>query len=169
MTRQSLILVLSLAAAAPRLEAQRITASAFDAAARPDVTALAARKSPTLAALLSWFIFPGVGSYYAGNSSHGTRHLLIGIATLAPTIALLATCDSDGFCDFDHDAARLSLTIALAAGFVANEAWSILVAISDAEKANEAAGVSLAPAVLGLSAPAAGPPGIGVRLVRVTF
>ena len=33
-------------------------------------TSAPGRKSPALAGALSWLVFPGVGSYYAGNSKH---------------------------------------------------------------------------------------------------
>ena len=57
-------------------------------------------KSPVLAAGLS-LVLPvvfvnGIGSYYAGNSGHGTRHLLIGFGSAGLMLAGLSSCD-DGF------------------------------------------------------------------------
>jgi len=131
-------------------------------------------KSVALAAALSFFVWPGVGSYYAGNSGHGTRHVLISVVSAGAAIALLATCENDGFCDFDHDTARLSAAAALGAAYVANWAWSVIAAIGDAEDHNYrigAARVSLNPGVAALTTP--GPfhqiTRTGLRLAQVTF
>ncbi|MGH7752875.1 MAG: hypothetical protein ACREN5_08675 [Gemmatimonadales bacterium] len=165
MTRRVLVFAAALFAA-PALEAQAVSADATAPTMALSIQDARPRKSPTLAGALSWFIFPGVGSYYAGNGSHGTRHLLIALPPLAAGLALLGTCDRDGFCDFDHDALRLSVTIALAVGYVVNAAWSVLTAISDAEQYNLASATSratLSPAVR------IGGSGVGVSLVRVAF
>jgi len=130
-------------------------------------------KSPTLAALLSWLVWPGVGSYYAGNSGHGTRHLAIGAVAVGVAVPLLVTCDNDGFCDFDNDGARLSVVAGLGAVYVANSIWSILTAISDAEDYNErvqSGRVSFEPAVKPLPViPAQGSGGFGVQFMKVRF
>jgi hypothetical protein len=130
-------------------------------------------KSPTLAAILSWLVWPGVGSYYAGNSGHGTRHLAIGVAAAGVAIPLLVTCDNDGFCDFDNDTARLSVVAGLGAVWVANSIWSIITAVNDAEDYNarlQTARVSLKPAVTPLAAtPGQGTGDLGVQLVGVRF
>jgi hypothetical protein len=111
-------------------------------------------KSPTLAALLSWLVWPGVGSYYAGNSGHGTRHVVISAVAVGTAIPLLVTCDNDGFCDFDNDTARLSTVVGLAAVHVANEVWSIITAVNDAEDRNysiRSGPVSFAPSITKLA------------------
>lgn len=42
----------------------------------------AGEKSSVLAGVLSWLVFPGIGSYYAGNSGHGTRHVLVAVGSI---------------------------------------------------------------------------------------
>ena len=62
----------------------------------------------------------------------------VAVGSAPPAIVLLAGCDSDGFCDFDHDGARLGTAIGLGAVYLANYAWSVLTGIGDAEQANVA-------------------------------
>ncbi len=63
-------------------------------------------RSPVLAAGLS-LVLPvvfvnGIGSYYAGNSGHGTRHLLIGFGSVGLMVAGLGTCfDAFSNCSAD--------------------------------------------------------------------
>jgi hypothetical protein len=139
-----------------------------------NVQGVQAGKSPLLAGLLSWLVWPGVGSYYAGNSSHGTRHVAISVVSLGGAIALIATCDSDGFCDFDHDAARLSVAIGLVAVYVGNSVWSIITAVSDAEEFNRqltAGNVSFRPTLTRLTTPILHQPlsRLGLQVVNVRF
>ena len=131
-------------------------------------------KSPALAALLSWLAFPGVGSYYAGNSAHGTRHVVVGAVSLGGAIALLATCENDGFCDFDHDAARLTVTIGLGVTYVVNSVWSIITAVNDAEDFNlrltsGQASFATALTVLPRGSGGALPSRLAIRIARVAF
>ena len=142
----------------------------------PDVPTLVqarrAEKSVALAAILSWFVWPGVGSYYAGNSAHGTRHVLIGVGTAAGALVLLATCDSDGFCDFHNDTARLTVVSTLIAGFVANQVWGIITAIHDAEDFNlniASASISLKPEIRPLATALPMSPQWGIRFASVSF
>jgi hypothetical protein len=132
------------------------------------------RKSPTLAAILSWLVWPGVGSYYAGSSGHGTRHLLIGVGAMGAAIPLAVTCDSDGFCDFEHDAVRLSALIGLGAVWLGNSIWSIITAVNDAEQRNarvDAGTVSFNPNLQPLVASVGGvqATSLGIGLVTVRF
>lgn len=132
------------------------------------------KKSPALAAILSWLVWPGVGSYYAGNSGHGTRHAIVGAAAAAGVIVLVATCDSDGFCDFDHDAVRLSAAIGFGAVWLGNSIWSIITAVDDAERRNASLSVgpvSIAPQFTVTSTSVAGrsTTQFGVRLIDVRF
>ncbi|MFQ5747045.1 MAG: hypothetical protein ACE5HF_07485 [Gemmatimonadota bacterium] len=50
-------------------------------------------KSPGLAGVLSAFIFPGTGSFYAGNEGHGIRHVVIGGVSLLGAAASAGDCD----------------------------------------------------------------------------
>ncbi len=132
------------------------------------------RKSPTLAGILSWLVWPGVGSYYAGNGGHGTRHVVIGVAAVAAAVPLIVTCDNDGFCDFDNDTARLSVLIGLGAVWLGNSVWSIITAVNDADKRNalvDAGSVSIGPSLRPLVASAGGvrATSLGVGLVTVRF
>ncbi len=173
MLRKCVLLVVLLATSAS-LSAQQLQMTLNDRGFGEAPQRPPSEKSVALAAALSFFVWPGVGSYYAGNSAHGTRHVLISLVALGGAIPLLATCDNDGFCDFDNDTARLSLAAALGAAYVANWAWSVVAAISDAEDYNYrigAARVSLSPGVARLAVP--GPfhqtYRTGLRLVQMTF
>ena len=92
-------------------------------------------KSPVLAAGLS-LILPlvgvnGIGSYYAGNSGHGTRHLLIGFGSVGVMLAGLGTC-------FEY-LNNCSADWAIAIGFVAylgNWVWGTITAGLDAGEYN---------------------------------
>jgi hypothetical protein len=127
----------------------------------------APRKSPALAAALSGLVFPGVGSCYAGSTSHGIRHLAVASVSAAGAMVLLAGCDSDGSCDFHHDGARLEAAIGLGAAYLANCAWSVLTAISDAERANMSRTASRRPSVRMFRVGDAS--AVGVTLATVIF
>jgi hypothetical protein len=93
-------------------------------------------RSGVLAGVLSAFVWPGVGSYYAGNSGHGTRHLLIGVGTAGMMLGgLLAACD-DGlsWCATDH--AGYYVASAGAIGYLVNWVWSIFTATGDVSDYN---------------------------------
>jgi hypothetical protein len=177
MSRTSLLFTLLVFVAPPVLGAQQLPLALYPHEADDAVSAaVQARggKSPTLAALLSWFVWPGVGSYYAGNSGHGTRHVLIGVAAVGAAVPLLITCDNDGFCDFDNDTARLSIAVGLGAVYLANSVWSVLTAISDAEDFNARLGserMSLGPAVKVLPSPfpAQGAGSVGMQIATLRF
>jgi hypothetical protein len=69
----------------------------------------------------------GIGSYYAGSPSHGTRHLLIGFASFGVMVAGLSSC-GEGFLDCSAEWA-----IALGAGvYLANWVWGAVTAGLDA-------------------------------------
>ena len=134
-------------------------------------------KSPLLAALLSWIAFPGVGSFYAGNSGHGVRHVAIGVLTLGGGLTALALACNDGDCG---DGAGVVPALGLLGVAAANAVWSILVAVRDAEAYNRRLGTAsleLTPAVAVLlpstSREASPAPGmrarLGVRLARLSF
>lgn len=134
-------------------------------------------KSPALAGILSWLIFPGVGSYYAGNSGHGTRHILIGAGTLAVTIVGLAQASDDFFADGTIDEGSFALAgIGLTAYFV-NAIWSIVVAVDDASVHNRGIASLIRPDVRLLASSSAIPSSltrgqhlqVGMQLVQIDF
>ncbi len=94
-------------------------------------------RSPVLAAGLS-LILPvvgvnGIGSYYAGNSGHGTRHLLIGFASIGLILAGGSSC----FEVFSNcsGAGQASISIG-AVAYLGNWVWSTVTAVLDAGATN---------------------------------
>ena len=88
-------------------------------------------RSPVLAAGLS-LVLPlvgvnGIGSYYAGNSGHGTRHLLIGFGSFGLMVAGLASCLAGGC----SGAENASITIG-ALAYLGTWLWSTVTAGLDA-------------------------------------
>jgi hypothetical protein len=90
----------------------------------------ASRKEPVLGGLLSW-ILPGLGSYYAGNSGHGTRHLVIWAGSIA-VIVIGVSQTEDGFSTGSSDALILGGLAAL----VTNTVWAIITGVNDANAYN---------------------------------
>jgi hypothetical protein len=142
----------------------------------PDATAVVQQrgeKSPWLAGILSFFLPYGTGSFYAGNNSHGIRHLVIGGATaIGMGAGLLAACD-DGFTLCNKDDAGYTVAGIFALGYLANWVWGTITAVSDANAYNRGStGASLQPGILVLE-PAPGAvgvsPAVGLRIGRVTF
>lgn len=87
-------------------------------------------RSPVLAGALSFFVFPGVGSYYAGDTRHGTTHVVVGVASIGVAYAGAANCDIFGECPG---------AVAILAGFgayVINTIWSTVAAVQDANAYN---------------------------------
>ncbi len=92
-------------------------------------------RSPVLAAGLS-LVLPvvfvnGIGSYYAGNSGHGTRHLLIGFGSVGLMVAGLGTC----FDSFSNCSADWAITIG-AVAYLGNWVWGTITAGLDAGEYN---------------------------------
>ena len=91
------------------------------------------RRLPALAAGIA--VFPGMylaglGSFYAGDSRHGLRHLLIGVASLGGVAAGWGACGDD--CQGLRGAPMgLSLTV-----FFVNWIWSIGTAVKNAKQYN---------------------------------
>ncbi|MDH3291996.1 MAG: hypothetical protein OEQ75_13390 [Gemmatimonadota bacterium] len=130
-------------------------------------------KSPWLAGILSFFLPYGTGSFYAGNNSHGIRHLVIGGATaIGMGVSLLEAC-IDGFRVCDKDGSAYAIGGVFALGYLANWVWGTITAVSDANAYNRGStGASLQPGILVLE-PAPGAVGVsaavGLRIGRVTF
>lgn len=101
--------------------------------------ASAGHKSPLLAGVLS-YLLPGTGSFYAGNSRHGVRHLAI--AAGAMTLAVSTGCGSDqGWGDFGcPNRGRGTLFLVGLAAYGVNAIWSIVTAVEDADAHNAPTG-----------------------------
>jgi hypothetical protein len=100
-------------------------------------------KEPLLAGVLS-AIVPGVGSYYAGNSGHGTRHLLIaggamGLVLAGATLWATETIDDclSGDCGNSSGVGNALMAVGYGA-YIVNWAWSIGAAVGDANGHNRA-------------------------------
>ncbi len=136
----------------------------------------AAGKSPVLAGALSFLIPFGTGSFYAGNSGHGVRHLVIGGVALAGMVVsgVSAPSDCDAACT-EYGTFLISFGVLFVNGVVGS-----VVAIIDATHFDRdvgPVGVSVSP---GLTVLARGEPGhknsiaprsgqVGVRLLQVRF
>ena len=102
-----------------------------------------ARKDPGAAFLISFAsgfaLLPGLGSFYAGNSRHGARHLIIGFAA---TGAFLASLKGIYGCAYfnewciDPQGAWLVLTVAALFTYAGNYVWSLGTAVEDANAFN---------------------------------
>jgi len=80
------------------------------------------RKDPAVAGILSFFL-PGIGSFYAGNTTHGVVHLGVDLGAYA--VMLGGAYNLNGG--------------ALAAGYLVllgNDIWSIFTAVDDANDYN---------------------------------
>jgi len=81
-------------------------------------------KDPLIAGLLS-LILPGAGSFYAGNTPHGVRHVVIEVASYA---VLFGACNP-GSTSTNNCGAALGLSYVALLG---NTAWAIVTAVNDA-------------------------------------
>lgn len=140
-----------------RTSAQQVSSPlrAYDVSARrmADVTSLdratspapegVEHKEPALAGVLS-FLLPGVGSFYAGNNTHGTIHLGAEVAIYAVAVAAaVKTIDNASSCNTYScvNNASSSFTTTALVGYgalVVNDIWSIFTAMSDANVHNNA-------------------------------
>jgi hypothetical protein len=140
------------------------------------------RKDPLVAGILSFFV-PGLGSFYAGNSGHGIRHL--GIAVAGAVLYVSGTdCTASGTgygtsCSYST-AAQVGLGVILV-----DWIWATVVAVNDANAHNRRAGgahpagvagrLDVAPSIVGLSNGVASSRALrpvesaGLQLVRVEF
>jgi hypothetical protein len=136
--------------------------------------AAAGEKSPVLAAWLS-YAFAGAGSFYAGDASHGRRHLAIGLAAAAAVIGGAVArdkTDSDGDpVQYIHPATGIGLL-----AYLANGVWGGITAAGDAGRHNRSGRVSVHvdPSLSRLSVERPYPgrtprSGIGLRLLRIQF
>jgi len=107
-------------------------APSFDLASQPTVLPQqdVGTKSPPLAAFLSGY-FPGfaLGSFYAGHTSHGLRHL----AVTGGSFALFAVGLGMGF--GGSEAGKVPFYVGVIA-FLGNWAWSTVTAVQDVNDHN---------------------------------
>jgi len=104
-------------------------------------------KSPFLAGALSGLLFPGLGSFYAGNSGHGVRH--VAIAGVALVGFIVGGFDDD--CEVLGDGSGCTLLFTSFGVYVVNWGWSIVVGVSDANDYNRSlntAGLQIAPQLI---------------------
>lgn len=120
-------------------------------------------RSPVAAGLLSAGI-PGFGSFYAGNSSHGARHLVIAGVTAAgvliPDCQILSSEDTDTAC---------TIAAISALGYVANWIWGIVVGVNDAAEFNRSHRVARLRVRPELVAVGRREPRLGLALVSFRF
>jgi TM2 domain-containing membrane protein YozV len=127
----------------PRVELAQAYYTATPATYDTPIVQAADRKDPTVAGLLSWFI-PGLGSFYAGHSGHGIRHIAIHVGGLVLLVAGLAAatddlvCDSFGNCNLEEGSFALAGVGYLVV--LANDIWAIITAVGDANAYNRGAG-----------------------------
>ena len=128
----------------------------------------AVHKEPIIAGVLSWLL-PGLGSFYADNSKHGVRHLIIEGVGLVVFIAGAAM-------ENDKAGSGDGLIIAGYTVFIVNGVWSIITAVQDANAFNNRKGagpLEVRPAIRrlvgggGPLTPAASR--AGLEVVRLTF
>lgn len=124
----------------------------------------AQEKDPTVAGLLSAAL-PGAGSFYAGETGHGGRHLIIA------GLSGLVFASSIGQCEpVFGDSDTCAVAGVSAAAFVANWVWGILSGVEDARRHNQYlahGGLRFAPELLALEVN--GEPSAGLRLLEFRF
>lgn len=148
-----LLAVIGIAAAAPS-PAQTLLRSGPKSANGPSSVRLAAggraasmtfgpqggpdSRSPLLASALSLLILPGIGSYYAGNSGHGMRHLLIAGASGALALTgMLLWVDNvldeclEGDCRSSNEAG-VGVAVVGGVAYMINWVWPAATAAEDA-------------------------------------
>ncbi len=134
-------------------------------------------KSTWLAGILSFFIPFGTGSFYAGNTGHGIRHLVIGGTSFTGMMVGWAiACEdwSEGYCD--EDSAGWYVAGGFALVYLGNWIWGTVAAVSDASAYNRRlAEVGFAPEFKMLAPVrtvvhgASSTPTLGLQLFQVPF
>jgi TM2 domain-containing membrane protein YozV len=130
-------LALSSPVAAQRASALRVgvgleSARGSDAASSHPATSPtdgADMKSPVAGVLLSGLVFPGLGSFYAGNDRHGWIHAGISAAAIVGTLAASGSCRRS--CPNENGGVVLGLST-----LIVNDIWSMFTAARDVGEAN---------------------------------
>jgi hypothetical protein len=111
--------------AGPRLSPAAVSSTSGRTSAATLAAAAAVpadRKDPVIAGVLS-FVIPGLGSFYAGNTTHGMVHLGVDLGAYAVMIGGAA----------DGNGGTLAFGYIL---YLGNGIWSIFTAVDDANVAN---------------------------------
>ena len=129
-----------------------------------ETQAPASERSPVLAGALSGLLWPGLGSYYAGNSGHGTMHAAIAGVSFLGMIAGASNCEFNLFGESDDSGCGLAAASGVV--FLGNWVWSIVSGVKDVNEYNRIhrVGLQVAPRVVALGS--AKGPVVGVELVR---
>ena len=132
------------------------------------------RKSAWAAGLFNAFVVPGLGNFYAGNDSHGVRHLVIHFTSVGVIVIGAVAAPTDAAGDPAPEGVTAGLVVAGALGVVANWAWSIFSGVADANAANEGMSMGFEPGVVKLASSATpfGPipkARTGIQLFRLSF
>ncbi len=135
----------------------------------------AARKSPVLAGALSFLVPFGTGSFYAGNSGHGVRHLVIGGVALSGMV--VSAVSMPDLCD--AACTEFGVFMVSFGVFFLNQVVGTIVAVIDANHFNRdlgSAAFSVSPTftVVGREASGNGigtmpTEQLGVRLLHFSF
>ena len=137
-----------------------------EAPTRQQTIIIVGEKSPFTAGLLSGIVFPGAGSFYAGNSGHGIIHLAVaGVSA----VGIQAGSDSCNlvFSSPDDNCTLFGVSLGV---FVVNWIWSITTGVSDAKAYNRSLrqrGLQIAPELVAVRS--GGQSTIGLQLVRFRF
>lgn len=118
-------------------------------------------KSPVLAGALSGLLFPGLGSFYAGDSPHGVRHAVIAGVTIVGMIAGSSECE---LFDQNDDCVVTGISALL---FIGNWVWAIVVGVNDANDYNRSlstAGLQFSPQLIAVRSE--GRNTVGLQLIR---
>ena len=160
----ALLTVISLTQAPGLLAQEKDSTTVSPEAQRPQQTVvIISEKSPTTAGLLSGLVLPGAGSFYAGNSGHGIRHLAIAVVS---GVGIQAGSDNCGlvFSSPDDDCTLLGVSLGV---FVVNWIWSITTGVSDVKEYNRSLrqrGLQVAPELVAIRSD--GQSTIGLQLLR---
>lgn len=144
-------------------EAADTTKVSPEAPSTQQTVVFVADKSPFTAGILSAAVFPGLGSFYAGNKGHGIVHLAIGAVS---TVGVRVGADDCNlvFSSPDDNCTLLGVSLGV---FVVNWIWSITTGVSDAKEYNRSLrekGLQVAPELVAIRSD--GQTSVGLQLVR---
>lgn len=166
MSKQWMVLVaIAVLATAPEVSGQE-TSLAFETPPVTSALPVPGERSPFLAGVLT-IVFPGLGSFYAGNSGHGVRHGVIGLVTGVAYYASADDCIGD---IFGQNESSCGLFIVSSLAFLANTIWATVVAVDDTKAYNrslQTAGLRVAPELVAVRS--GGNTQLGLQLVSFGF
>ena len=162
------VLAIASLAQAPGLTAQEedSTVVSPEAPTSQQTVILVGEKSPFTAGLLSGIVFPGAGSFYAGNTGHGIIHLAVAGVSYVGLQAGIDDCDLI-FGSPDDNCTLFGVSLGV---FVVNWIWSITTGVGDAKEYNRSLrqrGLQVAPELVAIRS--GGQTSVGLQLVRFRF